>query len=65
MASIYDLARVYTDALGEPFHVDHAVPLRSKIVCGLHTHTNLQVLPGVDNIRKSNRVWPGSDGASL
>ena len=58
MADIYELARIYTVALGRPFHVDHVVPLRSSRVCGLHAHTNLQVLPGSENIAKGNRRWP-------
>lgn len=58
MQDIYELARVYAASLGRPFHVDHVVPLRSKVVCGLHSHTNLQVLPGPDNIAKGNRRWP-------
>lgn len=43
---------------GKKVHVDHIVPLRSDLVCGLHTEDNLQLLFSEDNIAKSNRVWP-------
>jgi uncharacterized Zn finger protein (UPF0148 family) len=54
--SLYHLARIYTDALGNEIHVDHIVPLQSDFVCGLHWHGNLQLLPGLENRMKSNQL---------
>lgn len=39
------------------FEVDHVVPLKSDMVCGLHCWHNLQLLNKADNIRKLNRYW--------
>ena len=43
---------------GAKWEIDHMVPLKSKLVCGLHWHGNLQLLPAHVNRSKSNRVWP-------
>jgi hypothetical protein len=40
------------------WHVDHIVPLNSKLVCGLHIGCNVQLLPARINIAKGNRHWP-------
>lgn len=38
-----------------PWHLDHIVPLKSKLVCGLHVPENLRIIPGAENIKKKNR----------
>lgn len=43
---------------GDPYEVDHIVPLISKLVCGLHCEANLQILEQAHNRRKHNRIWP-------
>ena len=58
MNEAYHLAVLRTKVTGIKWHVDHIVPLKSKIVCGFHTHTNLQVIPASQNLKKNNRFWP-------
>ena len=50
----YELAAVRAKLFGFSWHVDHVIPLQGKFVSGLHTPYNLQVIPGVENVRKSN-----------
>ena len=63
MSEAYDLAKLRTKMLGFKWEVDHIVPLKSKLVCGLHVENNIQVIPAVENRSKSNRHWPDMPGA--
>jgi hypothetical protein len=56
---IYEACRKISARTGIAHHVDHIIPLRSDLVCGLHTHDNLAIIPAKMNISKSNRTWPG------
>ena len=51
----YELAALRTKQFGYPWHVDHIIPLQGELVSGLHVVENLQVIPGIENIKKSNR----------
>lgn len=50
---IYERAQSFR-VTGQDVHVDHIIPLQSKIVCGLHVHQNLQILSATMNRSKSN-----------
>jgi len=56
--AFYEEAQIVSKATGIVHHVDHIVPLTSKYVSGLHCEANLCILPGAENISKSNRKWP-------
>jgi 5-methylcytosine-specific restriction endonuclease McrA len=54
MAEAYLLAKLRTKLTGVAHEVDHIIPLKHPMVCGLHVETNLRVIPAVENRAKSN-----------
>ncbi|QKW95416.1 hypothetical protein [Ralstonia phage RPZH6] len=56
MRQAYDLARLREKIVGGRWHVDHFVPLKGTIVCGLHVIENLRVIPISINTSKGNRL---------
>lgn len=53
---IYQIAITMTQTTGEQYVVDHIVPLRSEVVCGLHVPWNLRVITQEENLKKSNKI---------
>ena len=56
--AIYRMAVEVTKETGIKHTVDHVVPLKSKLVCGLHWEGNLRVITRSENSSKGNHRWP-------
>jgi hypothetical protein len=54
---LYALAALYR-AAGISCEVDHIIPLKSDLVCGLHCEQNLQLLSRSDNVMKGRSFSP-------
>lgn len=62
IAAFFVRAKELAISIGTRVEVDHIVPLRHPLVCGLHCEANLQLLAESENRRKSNKVWPDMPG---
>lgn len=59
ITEIYKAAKAWMEIWpDDPVHVDHIVPIRSKMVSGFHTESNLQIIRASDNLKKHNCYWP-------
>jgi hypothetical protein len=52
---VYEIAQIKTKQFGVTWHVDHIIPLQGELVSGLHVLENLQVISGIENIKKKNK----------
>lgn len=55
MWGFYEVAAMLSKHNGEPWEVDHKIPLQGQLVSGLHVPSNLQLMRGFDNRSKANK----------
>lgn len=54
-ADLDAIESIYTEAAQKGMHVDHIIPLKNDMVCGLHIALNLRLLSPLENLKKGNR----------
>ena len=54
--AIYKKASELSKSNGIKWHVDHEIPLKHPLVCGLHNEFNLRVIPARENQSKGNKL---------
>jgi hypothetical protein len=56
MHESYRLAKQRELITGIKWHIDHMIPLQATLASGLHCANNIQVIPELLNVSKSNRM---------
>lgn len=54
-ANLKAIKEIYREARSKGLTVDHVIPLRGAMVCGLHVENNLQLLTQAENDSKGNK----------
>jgi len=54
-ANLERIEAIYQEAATKGLTVDHVIPLRGKLVSGLHVENNLQLLTKSENSKKGNK----------
>lgn len=52
------ILEIYKEAVSSGLTVDHIIPLKHPLVCGLHVQANLQLLTLSENSKKGNKFDP-------
>lgn len=56
MDEIFELSRTRKEETGISWEIDHTIPLKGKLVTGLHVWYNLRCIPASANRSKGNRI---------